>query len=54
MLAQPDTELREPSHISEDQVSGSDTVLGIHRLKSAPGQPGPVQVIALTSWPQSE
>ena len=31
VLAQPDTELREPSHSSEDQVSGSDTVLGTHR-----------------------
>jgi hypothetical protein len=30
VLAQPDTELREPSHSSEDQVSGSDTVLGTH------------------------
>ena len=32
VLAQPDTELREPSHSSEDQASGSDTVLGTHRL----------------------
>ena len=30
MLAQPDTERREPSHSSEDQVSGRDTVLGTH------------------------
>jgi hypothetical protein len=35
MLAQPDTELREPSHSSEDQVSGSDTVLGTHNRRSA-------------------
>jgi len=27
MLAQPDTELREPWHNGEDQVSGSDTVV---------------------------
>jgi hypothetical protein len=33
VLAQPDTEVRAPAHISEDQVSGSDTVLGTHRLK---------------------
>jgi hypothetical protein len=33
VLAQPDTELREPSHSSEEQVSGSDTVLGTHRNK---------------------
>jgi len=31
MLAQPDTELREPWHNGEDQVSGSDTVVGTHR-----------------------
>jgi hypothetical protein len=29
--AQPDIELREPSHSSEDQVSGSDTVLGTQK-----------------------
>ena len=32
VLAQPESEVREPVHISEDQVSGSDTVLGTHRL----------------------
>ena len=32
VLAQPDTEVREPAHISEDQVSGSDTVLGTHTV----------------------
>ncbi len=31
MLAQPDTELREPWDNGEDQVSGSDTVVGTHR-----------------------
>ena len=30
MIAQPDTEVREPAHISDDQGSGSDTVLGTH------------------------
>ena len=35
VLAQPDTELREPSHNSEDQVSGSDTVLGTHKRELA-------------------
>ena len=35
VLAQPDTEVREPVHISEDQVSGSDTVLGTHNLDDA-------------------
>jgi len=34
VLAQPDTELREPSHNSEDQVSGSDTLLGTHNTIS--------------------
>jgi hypothetical protein len=33
VLAQPDIELREPSHNSEDQVSGSDIVLGTHNLR---------------------
>ena len=32
MLAQPDTELREPWHNGEDQVSGSDTIVGTHRV----------------------
>jgi len=32
MLAQPDTELREPWHNGEDQVSGSDTVVGTHKV----------------------
>lgn len=36
MLAQPDTELREPWHNGEDQVSGSDTVVGTHNA-SFPG-----------------
>jgi Phage integrase family len=39
VLAQPDTGLREPSHSSEDQVSGSDTVLGTHRPQTAPRGP---------------
>jgi hypothetical protein len=30
VIAQPGTELREPSHNSEDQVGGSDTLLGTH------------------------
>jgi hypothetical protein len=30
--AQANTELREPSHHREDQVSGGDTILGTHRL----------------------
>ena len=34
MLAQPDTELREPWHNGEDQVSGSDTVVGTHNLQA--------------------
>jgi hypothetical protein len=33
VLAQPDTEVRAPAHISEDQVNGSDTILGTHRLE---------------------
>ncbi len=37
VLAQPDTEVREPAHISEDQVSGSDTVLGTHRRLTRAG-----------------
>lgn len=39
MLAQPNTELREPSHNSEDQVSGSDTILGTHRFAKGRGTP---------------
>jgi hypothetical protein len=35
MLAQPDTELREPWHNGEDQVSGSDTVVGTHKVPVA-------------------
>jgi hypothetical protein len=41
VLAQPDTELREPSHNSEDQVSGSDTLLGTHRLGARSPWPYP-------------
>jgi transposase len=33
VLEQPDTELREPSHSSDDQVRGSDTVLGTHNTR---------------------
>jgi hypothetical protein len=33
VLAQPESEVREPVHISEDQVSGSDTVLGTHTIR---------------------
>jgi hypothetical protein len=32
VLAQPDTELREPWHNGEVQVSGSDTIVGTHRV----------------------
>ncbi len=35
MLAQPDTELREPWHNGEDQVSGSDTIVGTHSRAAA-------------------
>ncbi len=38
VLAQPDTELRELSRNSEDQVSGSDTVLGTHKVSDGPWQ----------------
>ncbi len=38
MLAQPDTELREPWHNGEDQVSGNDTVVGTHTLLDLPGR----------------
>jgi hypothetical protein len=34
VFAQPESEVREPAHISEDQVSGSDTVLGTHRVQT--------------------
>jgi hypothetical protein len=33
-IAQVNTELREPSHHREDQVSGSDTFLGTHKPRS--------------------
>lgn len=36
VLAQPESEVREPVHISEDQASGSDTVLGTHRVAHLP------------------
>ena len=31
-IAQANTELREPAHHREDQVSGGDTILGTHTL----------------------
>jgi len=42
VLAQPESEVREPVHISEDQVSGSDTVLGTNRLVTC--QPASISI----------